>query len=381
VVGVGDLLGCGYYRCALPYRHLAARGFDVVLTNGITIPDGNTIVWADRELKIKDLSALVLQRQHNPTVYAIATHIKAAGGKIITEFDDYFHDLPPNNPARLAYPKGGETLAYLEKFMVLSDVISVSTENLKTNYLKFNSNIWVCPNVVERESFKRETANPLTEDGEFRLGWAGSATHHDDLVTIVKPISELMYEFPQMKFVFVGQFYKNLFPGDLHKRMENHGHTYPVENGKALFYSPDHINPVIKYYDLLNNARLHAAIAPLLQVTFNRSKSPVKILEYGVCGIPYVATNYGPYANITNNATHKPIGLLADRNPEWKRNIKRLITDESFRQSLAINNRNNILENHTIDTGINNWLQMLASVGLEPGDEEGKYEEIIVPSV
>jgi intein/homing endonuclease len=255
-------LGCGFYRCHLPYKYLSKIGFDVTLTNRLTYPSP----------ELTDIDALVLQRQHNPQVFQIANLVKSqSGGKIVMELDDYFHDIPPNNPARISYMKGSESVQYLEKFMEFSDLMTVSTPGLKENYTKFNKNIWICPNKVEIDSLKTFVANPRTTD-EFRLGWAGSGTHHDDLITIVKPISELMMEYKNIKLVFIGQFYKNIFPSYLHPRMENIGHTFPVENGKALFYSKDAVNPVVKYYDLLHSANLHAAIAPLLQVTFNRCK-------------------------------------------------------------------------------------------------------------
>jgi glycosyltransferase involved in cell wall biosynthesis len=375
LIGVGDLLGCGYYRCAVPYQNLAKFGFDVVLTNRLTYPSDD----------LKGIDAMVLQRQHNPQVYQIANAVQQIeGGKVIMELDDYFHDIPPNNPARASYLKGSQQVQFLEKFMELSDLMTVSTPGLKDNYSKFNSNIWVCPNKVEGDSFKVKAANPR-EGEEFRLGWAGSGTHHDDLLTIIKPVSELMYENPNIKLVFVGQFYKNLFPQNLHSRMEHVGHTFPMEGNKALFYSPDNVNPVLKYYDLLAKANLHAAIAPLLQVTFNRAKSYIKLIEYGICGIPFVATSFGPYSQYVNDAANwdhtKIVGLVADRNPEWKKQIKKYINDEDFRQRVALNNIENVKANHSIDIGVQNWLNALASIGIKPGDHEGSYQETIVKSV
>ena len=164
VIGVGDLLGCGYYRCALPYQKLAKLGYDVVLTNRLTYPSDD----------LKNVNALVLQRQHNPKVFQIATLVQVQEkGKIVMELDDYFHDIPPNNPARTSYMKGSESVQFLEKFMEISDLMTVSTPGLKDTYQKFASNIWICSNKVEEESFKASVANPRTTE-EFRLGWAGS---------------------------------------------------------------------------------------------------------------------------------------------------------------------------------------------------------------
>lgn len=410
VVGIGDLLGCGYYRCAMPYHHLTAYGFDVTLTNALTgLSQKSLDEFRSKGENVRAISpdgadALVLQRQHNPAIYTIAENFKNTGGKVVVELDDYFHELPANNPVRSSYQKGGQAVVFLEKMMNLASVITVSTPGLRDNYLKFNPNIIVCPNVIDPDArlplldsdskpikddegnftFKRlfDDIEPVVRDtDEFRLGWAGSGTHVDDLLIIIKPVTELMREHKNIKFVIVGQDYRTMFPPEIRSRIEHVGHTFPVDNGKPLFYSPDNINPVVKYYDMLNSAKIHAAIAPIVNVTFNKCKSYVKLLEYGANNIPFVASYFGPYSQFVNESkswSRDPVGLLADRNTEWKRAIKNMMEDDNYRQKLAVTNRKNVLTNHSIATGINNWIGALESVGIKPGKGIGTYTENIV---
>lgn len=372
VLGAGDLLGCGFYRLAMPYKNLALKhNFNAVLTNRI-----------DMNLD-PDNDILVLQRQHADGILAITEDFVKRGGKVVFELDDYFHDLPANNPARKAYPKGGRELANLERFMELSHLMTVSTPSLGDNYKKWAKNVQICYNKIDTNEFpivqKRE------DDGIIRLGWAGSATHLDDLMPIVKPITEIMREFKNVHFVFVGMDYKNLFDFDIRNRMSHAGHTFPMHNGKALFYSEDGTNPVVQYYELLQKANIDIAIAPLLGVTFNRSKSYIKLIEYGMAKIPFVATSFGPYfqyvrgLDVNREYTgDNSVGFLAETNSHWKKHLKALIQSKELREKIAENNHQNIMKNHTIQSGSEQWLNALATIDVIPGDEPGSYQENIV---
>jgi glycosyltransferase involved in cell wall biosynthesis len=366
ICGAGDLLGCGYYRMAMPYKHLSKLGFDVWLTNKL-----------DMELKPEDV--LVLQRQHHDGVLNLTKNFKALGGKLVFELDDYFHELPPNNPARSAYPKGGKEIKNLETFMEISDLMTVSTPSLGENYKKWAKNVHICYNMIDQDEIKPELRE-TNDSNIIRLGWAGSATHLDDLMPIVKPITEIMKEYPNTHFVFVGMDYKAIFPREIQGRMSHAGHTFPMHNGKALFYDTESgTSPVVKYYKLLRDSKIDIAIAPLTPLAFNRSKSYIKLMEYGISQIPFVATDFGPYGQYVRN-TQKSVGYLADSNSQWKRSLKNLIENESLRKTVAQENLEYVLEKHTMKTGIKQWVDALASIDVFPGDEPGSYTENIVKS-
>src|ERR1700733_8126991 len=239
-----------------PYAKLVSNyGFSAVVTNKLNIPIGKEDVF-------------VLQRQHADGVLDFAKNAKSKGHKIIFELDDLFHHIPDDNPAGKAYPKGGKELKNLEEFMKLSDLMTVSTEGLKRFYSKFANNIQVCPNTVQLDKFPTFTYTPYENGREFRLLWMGSGTHQGDIQAIIKPISELMEEFPFITFIFGGMNYSSFFPRKLRTRMEDAGHTFPMSStGQAMFVS-DKGNPVYDYYQLMARIKAHAAIAPLKQNIF-----------------------------------------------------------------------------------------------------------------
>lgn len=369
-VAAADGLGCCYYRCALPYSRIANHGFDTFLINKLS----GLELQPERDI-------LVLQRQHHPRVLEYAREFVNRGGLLIAEFDDYLQGIPLNNPARKAYPPGGTELKNLEEIIRISSLVTVSTPELARQYSKFSKNVQVCYNALDLNCIQ-DLSKEYHKDGIVRLGWAGSGTHYDDFITIIKPVTEVMRENLNTHFVFVGMDYKNLFPIDIQQRMSYAGHTFPFHNGKALFVSPDG-NPVYKYYQLLNAARIDIAIAPILEVPFNKCKSYVKLLEYGMSKIPFVATNYGPYSEFVNhrnslNDTKNSVGFLAGRNPEWKKNLKALINDKNLCKIIADNNYANIIENHSIDNGITQWLNALETIGVTPSNRQGSYTENLI---
>ena len=59
--------------------------------------------------------------------------------------------------------------------------------------------------------------------------------------------------------------------------------------------------------------------------SFNRYKSDIKFLDYGVLGIPGVYSNVGPYPA---SVVHEQTGLLVANQPEaWFAALSRLIED------------------------------------------------------
>lgn len=367
LVGIADKLGCGYYRCIVPYRELANFGFDVQIVNRL-----------DSNINVED-TMLVLQRQHDDAVLMLAQDFINRGGKVVFELDDYFHDLPLNNPARVHYPPGGKELRNMEKFLEICPLFTASTPPLAEAYSKWSKNAQVCYNVLDLNDFQKLDI-PEREDGNIRIGWAGSATHHDDFLTVLKPITEIMRENKNVYFVFIGMNYANLFPLDIQPRIVFAGHTFPVKDGRPLFYSEDGTNPVSEYYKLVQKCDLDIAIAPILNHTFNRKKSYLKLLEYGIMKIPFVASNFGPYAEYASAKSSlyndNSIGFLAEKNTEWKKYLKALIQSEELRKKVAENNYNNVIQNHTIKTGVNRWLKALSTIGVLPiPDRKGSFTE------
>ena len=82
----------------------------------------------------------------------------------------------------------------------------------------------------------------------------------------------------------------------------------------------------LKYPAYLQQLNLDLAVAPLINNAFNNAKSPLKLLEFGVLGIPVIASNLACY----NNSP----AILLDNNPDiW---VAKLVQLDQNRNNLSI---------------------------------------------
>ena len=123
-----------------------------------------------------------------------------------------------------------------------------------------------------------------------------------------------------MRLVFWGRNYRDQIPEDLWEQTEYYLGT--GSQGGLRFNDPksdeatDRGLASVAYYDLLHRLDLDVGIAPLEPVIFNRCKSAVKVMEYGMLGIAAVASRFGPYAEYQAEAS-EPVVMLAEGTDEW----------------------------------------------------------------
>ena len=72
------------------------------------------------------------------------------------------------------------------------------------------------------------------------------------------------------------------------------------------------------------------SVAPLVNTSFNRSKSNLKALEAGAKGLAFVGSKVHPYENSLDDG----VVLLADGKPQWRTILKRLVEDETYRREI-----------------------------------------------
>jgi glycosyltransferase involved in cell wall biosynthesis len=358
----------------MPYKNLTKFGFDVTLTNMLN----------DKILGDKDVA--VLQRQHSPAVYQWAQWFKGARptNKLIYEFDDNLHAVPASNPNSYIYRTGTEATNNMELFLRLADMLTVSTNGLKREYARFNDNIHVCHNAIDNPTIpimENYQAPERKNDGVIRIGWAGSATHNSDFATIIKPLSEVLMERKNVRLVFIGADMKSIMPRSVQMKCEFFGHTFPISpDGKPLSYSQDGISPTEAYYTFLKSANLDIGLAPIERYVFNSCKSYIKLLEYGIAKIPFIASRFGPYQEYTGQQYFGPnqLGFTPEDAKGWKKALNALIDSAELRQRLVENNYKNVIEKHLMSTKIQEWLNAYENgFGITGGTEEGTYDELI----
>src|SRR5690606_16872331 len=87
--------------------------------------------------------------------------------------------------------------------------------------------------------------------------------------------------------------------------------------------------PIDKYSAALAALNLDLALAPVEQNLFNECKSNLRILEYGACGFPVIASDVACYRG------DLPVTLVKNRYLDWVNAIRMHVNDLDASHKLA----------------------------------------------
>lgn len=293
-----------------------------------------------------DPDVVFYARVGDPNDLAQMKAFQAAGKRVVHDFDDCFHYLPPSNPCASMYGTGKPATKIFEEAIRIADVVTCSTQGLADEYAKFRSEFNVIPNAVwpaHLEAFDRPITGEPKREGQIRIGYAGSDTHNADVAMIAKPLRKIMQKYPQVKVVSIMQ--PMMVEESLLRRCEFHKGI--VSDGRQ---KPEEY--MAAYHNLLDSMDFDIALAPLQSSTFNRCKSICKILEYSLANIPVVASRFGPYAPYTDV-------LRCSDDRQWFSALEMLIESAEMRATLAYDSRYYIRRNCTIANTLPLWEKAL----------------------
>lgn len=283
-----DLRGCGHYRVIQPLEALKQAGqVDGALTVGPPLL---------MHLERYGADTLVLQRPLSEPSLAAARQYKAFSRAFkVYELDDYLAHLPIKSVHRSHMPK--DVLRSLRRGLTCVDRCVVSTEALAETLKDFHPQIQVVHNRLDLgwwgalvRSERRVSARP-------RVGWAGGVGHSGDLEMIADVVKALADE---VDWVFFGLCPERLRP-------------YVKE-----------FHPGIRidlYPAALARLNLDLAVAPLEDNLFNACKSNLRLLEYGICGVPVVCSDLQCYRG------DLPVTRVRNRFRDWVEAIRMHLHD------------------------------------------------------
>lgn len=241
---------------------------------------------------------------------------------IVYSMDDLLTDMAESNPFRKNVPANSR--ARLKYAFERCDRLVVTTEFLANAYRHMISDIVVVPNRLEQDIWL-PLQNQRRAGPRPRIGWAGGTTHHGDLVLLKEIIEQTRDE---ADWVFFGM-------------------------------CPEEIRPLIAEFHPLADfsqypARLAAlnldiAVAPLAQIPFNQGKSNLRLLEYGVLGIPVVCTDIDPYRN-------SPACRVANTASAWVQALRERIHDTDAREREGDQLRQWVHQNYLLESHLDQWL-------------------------
>lgn len=287
-----DAQGSGQYRVLYPLAALQEAGSAEGLAHA-------TLLDIVEQSRI-DPDVVILQRRVGEAdldrIAAMPRHSRALK---VYELDDYLLDLPARSVHRAHLP--ADIRRSLPRALSLADRLVVSTPALAEALGGLHPDIRVAynrlpPNPWSRLPPPRRNAGPRP-----RVGWAGGISHTGDLEMIAEVVRTLADE---VDWVFMGLCPPALQP-----------HVREFHPGTEIAHYPRAL------------ARLHLdlAIAPLEDNRFNACKSNLRLLEYGACAVPVVASDIEPYRGAL------PVTRVRNRHQDWVAAIREQLADADAR--------------------------------------------------
>ncbi|HEY3316802.1 MAG TPA: glycosyltransferase [Coriobacteriia bacterium] len=326
---VDDFHACGWYRANVPGTALSRLGYDVALTDKMTPAD------------VQQADVIVFQRQWCPAALQAMDYGKALGKLTVYELDDDLWNIHPSNPAYAAW-NDPRLVACAEALMRRADVITTTTPALAKQLRRFNDNVRILPNMLPGENWQVERERPEGYD-KVALGWAGSIARKRDLEIVKHVIPQILEQYPQAEFLLAGHPSNQIFPE--HPRIRT---VEPL--------------PIERYAEVL--VQFDVGLAPVVDSRFNQAKSDLKFVEYGMVGIPTVASNVEAY---THSIVNGETGFLAKNDKDWLKYLRRLIESPELLAEMG-RNAKEFAEGRTISRNIGLWERAYGIAGEEQRD-------------
>ncbi|UXY13704.1 glycosyltransferase [Chitiniphilus purpureus] len=285
----GDSMGCGHYRVLQPFMAMQ----DALLIDGTVSFE----LLPPFELAKFGPQTVLLQRQNTESqVEFIRRMREATSAFLVYELDDYLPNLPLKSVHRDHLPK--DVLKAMRKALSYVDRFVVSTHRLAEAYadLQLHPDIRVVENRLP-PAWWGGLQNQRRAGRRPRVGWGGGMSHTGDLELIADVVKALCDE---VEWVFFGMCPDKLKP-----------YVHEFHPGVLID----------QYPAKLASLNLDLALAPLEHNLFNECKSNLRLLEYGACGYPVIATDIVCYRS------GLPVTLVKNRFRDWVEAIRAHLAD------------------------------------------------------
>ena len=265
--------------------------------------------------------------------------ILSAGKPVIYETDDSLTSMPDDNPhAKFAEKNRDALLDCVAKCCA----VTVSTKELRNEYLKYNPSVYVLPNLLDEGRWFRKTLSDAIRSDRVVIGYAGTLTHAADLELIEDALERISQKYSdKVAFKFIGCATPRMMA------LPN----AEMANFKVAYD---------EYPEALRQLGLDIAVAPLQDNAFNRCKSNIKWLEYSAVGIAGVYSDLPPYNECVE---HMRTGMLANSDPEsWMQALDYLVSNPDARHAMVKAAQDEIKAKYTLESGVRQYLDTYSEI-------------------
>ncbi|MGZ5042244.1 MAG: glycosyltransferase [Usitatibacter sp.] len=265
---------------------------------------------------------------HDYQLFALEEYARHSKVLKVVGFDDLLTVLPEYNPyAATIYPDIAQRIA---RAVERSDRVIVTTAALAEAYGR-GREVRIIPNAID-EARWAGLANRPRGGSRPRIGWAGARQHFGDL-QLLEPVVKATCA--EVDWVFFG-----MCPAAL----------------RAMAAEVHEMVPVSRYPGHLASLGLDVAVAPLLDIPFNRAKSNLKLLEYGILGIPVIASDVEPYRGSR--------AILVRPDPDsWADAVLALARDRDYARRVGMAMQEWVRQQGLLSQTLDDWSRALDPAG------------------
>lgn len=332
--------GVAAWRVAQPFYELATRGASVAWTIAGTERAAQYIHWSEVILLLRSEWGV----GNEALAHSFIDKLHTEGRCVIYDTDDDLYS--PSSVARVR-ATGDEELnarsdAQLEEerlsriFAVgLADGVTVSTEHLASVVRQYTDKpVVVVPNAIDLPRFRAAVGDP-PQDWPLTIGWAGGNRPDVDAEQLAIAWSRVADRYPHVRFLVGGYPLNTLVKSVPEDRLT-------VVPKQSISVYPQ----MFRYIDI--------GCAPLNDEPFNRSKSPIKVMEYAAAGCAVVASPlYGEdHMGFVNNGFD---GFIAHSSDSWDQALSVLIENEEWRKDMASRLSAKVERDHVLQDQVYRW--------------------------
>lgn len=232
---------------------------------------------ADKELNWVNIHNCDLVMMHRPFAPEHAQFMSMCvqyGKKIWVDYDDDLLNVMTDNPTYHNYGRP-QIKEAVKQCLQLADIVTVTTEDLKTLYTPYANDIRLIPNALDSRWLVAK--EKLVET--YKIAWRGSDSHVRDLM---EHTDGIVSAYEKTKDSHKWQFY-GYKPWWLNEKMSNAEQVQQV--GKH-------------YFDCIGDQSPDILYVPLFDHIFNHSKSYIAAMEGSMAGAMIVGPSFKEWLQV-----------------------------------------------------------------------------------
>lgn len=329
---VTELHACGYIRGELIAREINQNFHDQA---EMIIMDARSIC----ESHIHLANTFVFERTYDMNCANFATWLRQNGKQIYYDIDDILTDIPPEFQKPYNFYSRPDVKQGLVANMKAAHMIVASTPYLARQLSHINDAMVIRNNLDSDSRFWKEAyakRQQRIDDGTITIGYFASGSHIVDSPLIEQALVKIINTTKNVNFMYIGEpIFKKLFESVPTNRVKNIPWISPVD---ILPYT-------INQFDI--------GLCPLANIEYNKAKSDLKWMQYGLLDIPSIVSYVEPYKACAD------AGLAyVSSDDKWFESMMTLCNDAALRAKLGTSSRNAVRTHLHIREGAKQWIKL-----------------------